>query len=212
MLTYSMGTIGGLMITNKIFTAGDLSPKNSVKHSTFKTTTENWGPPACASLAGFQHRSKWITWLAVVRFKPTPPACQGGFHEICTVFCLLFQPVPSLQSKDQNSTLWIRGEVIQSLEDLKSWNKTTMKLTESCQTQISTEKKWLPSASHPSWDHHDTVKACQKIIYTKLISQPTDPFVENFSVCFWCLNPEKCWTKSWAKSCWVSRYCLSCNG
>lgn len=139
MLTYSMGTIGGLMITANFHSWGSFSEKFCQAFN-IKTTTENWGPPACASLAGFQHRSKWITWLAVVRFKPTPPACRGGFHEICTVFCLLFQPVPSLQSQDQNSTLWIRGKVIQSLEDLKSWNKTTMKLTESCQTQIFTEK------------------------------------------------------------------------
>lgn len=66
----------------------------------------------------------------------------------------------------------------------------------------------LSSELRPPWYS----KGLPKIIYTKLISQPTDPFVENFSVRFWCLNPEKCWTKSWAKSCWVSRYCLSCNG
>lgn len=87
-----------------------------------KTTTENWGPPACASLAGFQHRSKWITWLAVVRFKPTPPACQGGFHEICTVFCLLFQPSPAFKVRIKTRHF---GSEEKSFKASRTWSHGT---------------------------------------------------------------------------------------
>lgn len=117
MLTYSMGTLARhkvLFFNEKndtsnmdqieICTIGCLrnmnswrsfSP-NSIKHSTFQKHYKIEDPPACASLAGFQHRSKWITWLAVVRFKPTPPAWQGVFTNF-TVFCLLFQPSPAFK-------------------------------------------------------------------------------------------------------------------
>lgn len=136
----------------------------------------------------------------------------GGFSRNLHRVLLVVSTVPSLQSKDQNSTLWIRGEVIQSLKDLKSWNKNHHEANGILSNTDFHGKKMaafcLSSELRPPWYS----KGLPKIIYTKLISQPTDPFVENFSVRFWCLNPEKCWTKSWAKSCWVSRYCLSCNG
>lgn len=79
---------------------------------------------ACASLAGFQQRSKWTTWLAAVRFSPMPPAL--GF-DLASCFmpwktCTLAN-MSGLQSQDQHSTARITRKGINSL----SWSLNQLK-------------------------------------------------------------------------------------